>query len=222
MMYNREFLLDIFERFGNDAQAAIDFVRKNEKKEEAATVANPIVFNKKDDILPNGVYIVLKNGDFYRYYKDEESYDNVDFIGIAHDGHTFGVPLNGNLGEHQLLKSQKKPKDDKCVCEIEALIDWDFVSATKHIQELGTDIPFGENQYMPTAPVWIAMYANKENLNSALSEYDGTPIELTENYWFAQRYSSTDAWFFSGNNGILNDYSCTYELIVQAVVLWNP
>ena len=38
------------------------------------------------------------------------------------------------------------------------------------------------------------------------------------NRWFAQRYNSSNAWNFNGNNGNLNNNNCTNENTVQAVV----
>ena len=40
---------------------------------------------------------------------------------------------------------------------------------------------------------------------------------FVSNRWFAQRYGSSNAWNFNGNNGELNNNNCTYELTVQAV-----
>jgi len=37
--------------------------------------------------------------------------------------------------------------------------------------------------------------------------------------WFAQRYGTSHAWFFSGNGGVLDGYAVTDEFCVQAVTL---
>lgn len=144
----------------------------------------------------NGVYLLLNSGEIVPYTTD--NCKNVKMIAIFHDGHSFGVPLDGDLGIHSLLKSNKHPMDRFCVNECQAILDWDFVKSTEHIQELGTDIPLKEGQYLPTAPVWLAMYANKDALNEALEDCGGIKINFSEDYWCAQRDTMDGARFFDG------------------------
>lgn len=205
----QKFLFELYRDFGDNAQKALDFVRKNEaecKAKPTIEVASPISETRK-----NGVYLLLNSGEIVPYTAD--NCKNVKMIAIFHDGHSFGVPLDGDLGEHPLLKSDEHPKDSFCVNECQALLDWDFVGNTKHIQEIGTNIPLKEGQYLPTAPVWLAMYANKDALNNALKDCGGTPIDFTKEHWFAQRYYVHHAWIFGGTygnlygNGVCSSYS---------------
>ena len=198
----QKFLFELYRDFGDNAQKALDFVRKNEAECKAKPTIE--VTPSISETRKNGVYLLLNSGEIVPYTAD--NCESVNMIAIFHDGHSFGVPLDGDLGKHPLLKSDKHPKDSFCVNECRTLLDWDFVGNTKHIQELGTDIPLKEGQYLPTAPVWLAMYANKDALNNALKDCGGIPIDFTKDYWFAQRYNVVNAWFFYGTNGTLGDY----------------
>ena len=189
------------------------FVRKNEeegKVKPAIEVASPI-----SETRENGVYLLLNSGEIVPYSAD--NCKNVNMIAIFHDGHSFGVPLDGDLGEHPLLKSDKHPMDSFCVNECHAILDWDFVGNTKHIQELGTDIPLKDGQYIPTAPLWLAMYANKDAFNDALKGCGGTPIDFAKDYWFAQRSDAHLAWFFYGTDGSIYNFGVYHSYSVRAV-----
>lgn len=213
MNENQKFLLELYREFGDNAQKALDFVMKNEaegKVKPAIEVTPSISETRK-----NGVYLLLNNGEIVPYTTD--NCKNVKMIAIFHDGHSFGVPLDGDLGKHPLLKSDKHPEDNFCANECQALLDWDFIGNTKHIQELGTDIPLKEGQYLPTAAVWLAMYANKATLNDALEECGGTPIDFTKSYWFAQRYDVYYAWYFHGTSGNLANSGVNSRCSVRAV-----
>ena len=213
MNENQKFLLELYREFGDNAQKALDFVRKNEAECKAKPTIE--VTPSISETRKNGVCLLLNSGEIIPYLTN--NCKNVKMVAIFHDGHSFGVPLDGDLGEYPLLASDKHPKDNFCVNECQAFLDWDFIGNTKHIQELGTDIPLKEGQYLPTAPVWIAMYANKATLNDALKDCGGTPIDFTKDYWFAQRRNVYFAWFFYGTNGSLSfNYVC-HSFSVRAV-----
>lgn len=134
-------------------------------------------------------------------------YPEKDGVRIWHDGHTFKVLKNWDRGVCPLLNEDGRNKSaqnkERLQNEVEALLDWDFVGATKHIQILGTDITLGEGEYLPTAPVFLAMYKNKDELNATLNSMGAEEIDFSENTWFAQRGSAHFAWFFDGTSGNL-------------------
>ena len=150
--------------------------------------------------------------------KSNGVYPETDGVRIWSDGHTFKVPFDWDKGEHALLTKEgyKRSKNDKdgLQNEADALLDWDFATATEKIQELGTDIPLGENEYLPTAPVYLAMYKYRKMLNEALREAGAKEIDFSKDTWFAQRGDVINAWFFGGNGGYLgsndvyNAYAC--------------
>lgn len=215
-MNNKEIKMQLLKEFGcvSDSKS-VEFCRKAYEfiTEEGRSAAN-------DGTLPNGVYVVYENGDFAPYGEDT-SLDNVSFIGISWDGHTFGV--GRYIGEYPLLSPGDLETDDLCVPEYKALADWDFVTNTEHIWSLRSPIPLNDGEYLPTAPVFVAMANLAEHgLNKALTAIGEEEIDLNECYWLAERYSAHVAWYFFGTYGVLYSGHVSVRNRTQAVTLWNP
>lgn len=171
--------------------------------------------------LEDGAYIIHTDGSFERYYDGQTDIENLEKVGIVYDGHKFALPLDGSYGEQKLLTRSDHPKDDYCQCECEALADWDFVKHTNHLKELGLGFELKEGHYLPTAPVWIAIYQNREIINKLLELRSAKPIDFEDDYWFAQRYYVRYAWYFNGYTGTLGYGGVNGGFQVQAVTLWE-
>lgn len=211
-----EELLSVYERFGSKAQEALDFARRNMKPQDGikTTIAG--------NVPPkNGVYVVHKDGS-YEEFNGENLMNDVAMIGIAYDGHTFGVPLDHDYGEQRLLKEDEYPEDEHCLNEVDALLNWDFKGETEYLKQLGLAFELKEGHYMPTMPVFLAMYFHRKNLNMALSLAGAKGIDFDISRWFAQRYGVLNAWFFSGSGRTLNNNGVNHTGQVGAVALWNP
>ena len=210
-------LLDIYERFGDKAQKALDFVNRN-IVENVATPAPSVPAITSGNRIPDGVYYILQDGS---HSTTRPCACEISAIGIAHDGHYFSVPLDWNYGKSRLLKKDKYPEDEYCQQEIEAIMDWDFIKHTNHLKELGLSIDLKEGHYLPTMPVFGAMYKNRKCLNEALLAAGAEEIDFDEDFWLAQRYGVYYAWLFNGTSRLLhfNVYN-TYQ--VGAVALWEP
>lgn len=148
-------------------------------------------------------------------------YPEENGVRIWHDGHTFKVLKNWDRGVCPLLSEEGRKESmqnkERLQDEVEALLDWDFVGATKHIQELGTDIPLDEGEFLPTAPVFLAMYKYKDELNATLKSMGAEEIDFSENTWFAQRCNAGSAWFFNG--GYLGTYNVRNAFRARALAL---
>jgi len=216
MEMNMEELLSVYERFGSKAQEALDFARRNMKPLDGIKTTIVGVAPPK-----NGVYVVHKDGS-YEEFDGDNLMDDVAMIGIAYDGHTFGVPLDHDYGEQRLLKKGEYPDDEHCLNEVEALLNWDFKGETEYLKQLGLAFELKEGHYLPTIPVFLAMYCHRKNLNMALSLAGAEEIDFSTHRWFATRYDVHNAWFFYGWNGALYGSTVNYALRSQAVVLWNP
>ena len=194
------FLLNIFERFGDKAQAALDFVKANSERETKEVVVNHC--NQSGAMPNNGIYIIYADGSYCEFSKDCKK-DGARCVGIIHDGHSFAVAPK-ELGEYKLVKDYKKcPRESELYIrsEIEALNDWDCVARTKHIQEVGTDIPLKDGEYIPSLPMLVAMiYWRKRGLNEALQHIGGDPIS-DGCYWSSTEYSGTYCWYVLGGDG---------------------
>ncbi len=144
-------------------------------------------------------------------------------VRIWKNGHTFLVPKEWDKDEWPLLSEagyeRSKKSNERLMSEADALLDWDFVAATKHIQDLGTDIPLKEGEYMLTAPAWLAMYEFRDALNKALRDMGAKEIDFDKDVWFAQRFYTYTAWFFLGNSRSLNGYlvGSSYQVVALSL-----
>jgi hypothetical protein len=172
---------------------------------------------------PNGVYIVYEDG-HYEPFNGENSKENVKYVGIVHDGHAFCVALK-DLGEFPLVKDIRKCPDESDLYvrrECDALNDWEYVERTKHIQEVGTDIPLEEGEYLPSLPMLVAMcYWAERGLNAALEYVGGEPLRMDEYYWSATEYGSTYAWGVYFGSGSVGYYTKCSGCVARAVAAFN-
>jgi hypothetical protein len=171
--------------------------------------------------LPNGVYVVYSDGS-YKPYASGMDVTGITMIGIAHDGHYFGVPLDWKYGNQRLLKKDGYERDSHCVCEADMLLNWDFVGETEYLRGLGLAFTLKPGHYIPTGPVFLAMYANRNQLNAAMAAAGAEKIDFGESRWFAERYNVGNAWYFYGNYGYLTNFTVINGLQVGAVTLWEP
>ena len=144
-------------------------------------------------------------------------------VRIWKNGHTFLVPKDWDKGEWPLLNEagyeRSKKSNERLMSEADALLEWDFVAATKHIQDLGTDIPLKEGEYVLTAPVWLAMYEHRDALNKALRDIGAKEIDFSKDVWFAQRCNTYNAWVFGGYGRYLGSHIVNYSIQVVALSL---
>ena len=179
---------------------------------------------KQKDSIENGVYLVYNDGTYAKFINDQPR-DNVAFIGLAYDGHTFGVHLCGSKGRFPLINTpgHAAPKDDLCFeNEWDALMEWDFAKHTRHIQEIGTDIPLEEDEYLPTLACLMVMLHYQEAINAALKHAEGNQINFGSNIWSCLRYGSGYAWSANGNYGFFGGYGMYVTYQAVPLSLWNP
>lgn len=207
-------LLDIYERFGDNAQKALDFAKRNTDER------NPSNDQVSGQSIANGVYIIYEDDTFLPAESAKKG--KISRIGIALDGHYFSVPLDWNYGKSRLLEKDKYPEDEYCQREMEAIMDWDFVKHTNHLKELGLAIELKDGHYLPTIPVFGAMYKNRKCLNEALLAAGAEEIDFDEDRWCAQRCNVDNAWCFNGGNRYLDGSYVNRALQCGAVSLWNP
>ena len=226
--FDFDFLLSLYERFGDKAQSALDFVKANSQSEKKEV---PTTELRKAEAMPsNGVYIIYEDGSYTQFAKEDEEEcvkTGVKYIGIIHDGHSFAVTLK-ELGRFKLVKDYEKcPKTSELYIqrECDALNDWDCVTRTKHIQEVGTDIPLKEGEYIPALPMLVAMmYWRDRGLNDALKFVGGDPIPDAI-HWSSTECSSSGAWRVHGETGNVTStgyyYGKTGSYVVRAVCAWE-
>ena len=208
MNKNQEIKMTLLKEFSN-VENAVSFCREAYKflteDEQRPTSPAPIVF-KDDAIHEDGVYLIYDDNSYRKFDKDCKK-EGIKYVGIIHNRHAFSVALK-DLGVFQLLKDDvecEKESDFYLRRECEALNYWECVKRTSRIQELGTDIPLKECEYIPALPMVVAMcYWANRGLNDALEFADGNPLRMDSNYWSVAEYGSSNAWAVSFGSGYVN------------------
>ena len=221
MNKNQEIKMTLLKEFSNVENAvsfcreAYKFLTEDEQKPASPT---PIVF--RDDAIPeDGIYLIYDDNSYRKFDKDCKK-EGIKYVGIIHNRHAFSVALK-DLGVFQLLKDDvecEKESDFYLCRECEALNDWECVKRTSRIQELGTDIPLKEGEYIPALPMVVAMcYWANRGLNDALEFADGNPLRMGSHYWSVTEYSSYYAWGVGFGNGGVHSYGKYYGNVVRPV-----
>ena len=222
MTENQKMRLELYREFREDAQKALDFIMAGDNKREVSNHA-PVASGKAE--VEIGLYLIYENG--YKKYTGEVSEsdaEGVKYIGIVHDGHSFAVALK-DLGEYALVQDTDKCPSEHPLYrrrECDALLDWDCVERTKHIQEIGTDIPLADGEYIPSLPMLVLMchYADK-GLNDLLKSVGGEPFDMEEYCWSVTEYNSTYAWGLHFNTGNVLSSIKYYSIVVRPVAAFN-
>ncbi|MBQ9532423.1 MAG: DUF1566 domain-containing protein [Prevotella sp.] len=212
MTQNQELKMELLKEFAiSEEPKTVDFCREAFKflteGENQGIPKAPISFvePRRAQCENNGVYLIYEDNSYILYTKDADT-KNVKYIGIIHDGHAFAVALK-DLGEFQLLKDGVKcPEKSNFYVrrECDALNDWECIKRTAHIQELGTDIPLKEGEYIPALPMVTAMcYWAERGLNEALEAVGGEPLDMDSYYWSVTEYDSGSAWNVHFVNGLV-------------------
>ena len=161
----------------------------------------------KDDAIPeDGIYLVYDDNSYRKFNKGCKK-EGIKYVGIIHNRHAFSVALK-DLGVFQLLKDDVECEEESSFYlprECDALNDWECVKRTSRIQELGTDIPLKECEYIPALPMVVAMcYLAKRGLNDALEFAGGNPLRMDSGCWSVTECSSNYAWSVGFGNGYVN------------------
>ena len=210
MNQNQEIKMELLKEFSH-VENPVSFCREaykflTEDEQKPASPA-PIVF--KDDAIPeDGIYLVYDNNSYCKFDKSCKK-EGIKYIGIIHNRHTFCNALE-DLGEYQLLKDDVECEEESKFYlprECDALNDWECEKRTKRIQDLGTDIPLKDGEYIPALPMVVAMcYLAKRGLNDALEFAGGKPLRMDSNYWSVTEGNSNSAWIVNFGNGYVNNY----------------
>ena len=210
MNQNQEIKMELLKEFSH-VENPVSFCREaykflTEDEQKPASPA-PIVF--KDDAIPeDGIYLIYDDNSYHKFDKGCKK-EGIKYVGIIHNRHAFSVALE-DLGEYQLLKDDvgcEEESDFYLPRECDALNDWECEKRTKRIQDLGTDIPLKDGEYIPALPMVVAMcYWAKRGLNDALEFAGGKPLRMDSGYWSVTEHPSTYAWYVNFDNGNVNYY----------------
>jgi hypothetical protein len=218
----KDLVLHIIEKGMGFLQTAMYAVLNEEDTELSPLPAGAM--NERPAVVANGavadgIYVVYEDG-YYELFtseNDKEGHGGIKYIGVSYDGHAWCVSLE-NLGEWPLVTDAEKcPEESSFYCtECEGLIDWEFMERTKHIQEIGTDIPLEDGEYLPSLPMLVVMCAKKKIINEAIEYAGGEPMP-DDYHWSCTEYYSTYARLVYFIGGIATYGSKYGSLAVRAV-----
>ena len=232
MTQNQELKMTLLDKFGviddpktvSFCREAYKFLTEDESKEAPQA---PVSFlqkyckNERD-----GIYLVYEDGAYTKYALNLVN-KGVKYIGIIHYGHPFCVALK-DAGRFSLIKKGVECEEESefyVESETEALHDWECVERTKRIQELGTDIPLNEGEYIPALPMVVAMrYWKNRGLDEALIAVGGEPLQNDSYCWSVTEYSANNAWSVNFGSGYV--YGTHYSkystnVVVRPVAAFN-
>ena len=211
MKESKEFLLGLYREFGDKAQDALNFINRNSGEKATVSPANP-----STERIADGIYLIYEDGNYERF-DGQNQRDSVAYVGVVYDGHAFAVALE-DLGEWPLVADVDNCPEESPFykTECEGLHDWDFITATKHIQEVGTDIPLKEGEYIPTLAVLDVMCFWKDAINKAISYAGGTPMPVSY-HWSSTEYNRNYGRNVGFSNGGTNYNNKYYSRVVRPV-----
>ena len=232
MTQNQEIKMQLLHEFGiSDEPKTIGFCREAYKfltEDESQGIPKaPINFvePKRGQCENDGVYLVYEDNS-YAFFTKEADTKKVKYIGIIHYGHPFCVALK-DAGRFSLIKKGVECEEESefyVESETEALHDWECVERTKRIQELGTDIPLNEGEYIPALPMVVAMrYWKNRGLDEALIAVGGEPLQNDSSYWSVTEYSAYGAWYVNFGSGYVYYSNLKYNTynVVRPVAAFN-
>ena len=212
LTFNQKMKFSLLTSTGNveKAKEAFDFVM--EYKENFCRECE-----KKADDNPEVVDGNEKADKVMLVYADEHAEEftgsnpkkNIAKIGVIFQGHRFAIALRDLPKQYSLVSDSDKCEAESPLYkgEIDSIFDWDVESHTKHIVEVGTDIPLNEGEFIPTAAMLAAMYRMREKLNEALVFAGGDPFKTDDYYWSCSENSQHGSWMlYFGSGDLGNDY----------------
>lgn len=169
----------------------------------------PVQYSGNDIINSNSFYNSQYCADLRKKYANYEAYikDNMMVMLPQHEG-CFALPdsktLQATYGDQMSGSDYKYPAFHYC----------------KNLAFYPDQLAAGQ-WFLPN--VWDGAELMRDDVlakvAATMTACGGSAPNNSTYRWFAQRYGRHLAWFFSGNDGVLNDYYVTYAFTVQAVAL---
>ena len=158
----------------------------------------------------DGIYLIYHNGEVKPYAKGC-SKENVRYIGVVHNGHSFALALNDITDVVLLPDGKKAGKRKRLDRECDAIYDFD---SAKNTEALSEDNPalrdvLNEGEAIPALGVLNIIAHLRDEINEALAYIGGQELKDTW-YWSSTEYGPGGAWsvgFSIGGTG--NGGKCT-------------
>lgn len=149
----------------------------------------------------DGIYLIYHNGEV-KPYANGCSNENVRYIGVVHNGHSFALALNDITDVALLPDGKKAGKRKRLDRECDAIYDFD---SAKNTEALSEDNPalrdvLNEGEAIPALGVLNIIAHLRDEINNAL-EYIGKPKLDDGYYWSSTENSQGIAWSVNFSNG---------------------
>ena len=177
-----------------------------------------------NEAKPDGIYFILSPSNaIHESLATDEDKHNCIAVGVKMGNRFANVLLHDAAGgeEIKLCQVNKVPCGSKqffrkTLCEV--MSDWDGETNTNVMYHaLNPDINLGENEYIPSVAQLHLILLNINEVNKALVEAGGEPME-DEWYWSSTENSSNEAWSMYFNGGNTYNYDKNYCNVVRPSV----
>lgn len=168
--------------------------------------------------IRDGIYLIYHNGEV-KPYANGCSKENVRYIGVAHNGHSFALALNDITDVVLLPCGKKAGKRKRLDRECDAIYDFDSAKNTEALSEDNPalrDVLKNEGEAIPALGVLNIIAHLRDEINEALAYIGGQELKDTW-YWSSTEYSLTYAWYVNFSNGIATYYNKYLAGAVRAV-----
>lgn len=167
--------------------------------------------------IRDGIYLIYHNGEV-KPYANGCSKENVRYIGVAHNGHSFALALNDITDVVLLPCGKKAGKRQRLDRECDAIFDFD---SAKNTDALSEDNPalrgvLTEGEAIPALGVLNIIAHLRDEINEALAYIGGQELKDTW-YWSSTEFSLLFAWGVGFSSGNTDYYDKSYAFAVRAV-----
>lgn len=240
-----EFLIEIADQFGSNAQNVLDFIAKSGNLEKAAkALSKPKVTDIRptcettgsNENLPDGVYFIAGGTEGEVNTKTYAKYDPsmtaapfpTKYIGVKLGHRTVAVALKDLPGDNdrelQLLPREHTSPEtsehysydtEADTFRFNAFEDFDGQANTERLKEYGSKIEVPEGEWIPSMGELGLLMMHATDVNRAIELAGGKPIKGW--HWSSTEYSQGSAWYVYFSDG--GTYSGTkyYSNAVRAV-----
>lgn len=188
-----------------------------QKAKECYDFINEEPVTKDEAKRRDGIYLIYHNGEVKPYAKGC-SKENVRYIGVVHNGHSFALTLNDITDVALLPDGEKAGERRRLSRECDAIYDFDSVKNTEALCEDNPALRdvLNEGEAIPALGVLNIIAHLRDEINEALAYIGGQELKDTW-YWSSTEYSLYGAWIVNFSNGYtLNTYKY-YAYAVRAV-----
>ena len=167
----------------------------------------------------DGIYLIYHNGEV-KPYTDGCSNENVRYIGVVHNGHSFALALNDITDVVLLPDGEKAGERRRLSRECDAIYDFDSVKNTEALCEDNPKLRdvLNDGEAIPALGVLNIIAHLRDEINNAL-DYIGKPKLADTWYWSSTEYCLYGAWLVNFSNGYTNsipEYSANAVRAVAA------